>query len=118
MHNPNPNPEFEFNVFQIKSTENLDNLKVSSKHTPINLHHSLFVDLGHLRRLILVNCDFSNVSNDSLKILVTLEILEIKNPTNCSHIKLESLKNLRWLEVAFDKSKIQDMSNTNLEILK
>lgn len=94
-------------------------MKISSQLHTIHLHSSLFTDLAHLRRLFIENCDFTNVQSDSLKSLINLEVLVIKNPINSFHIRLEVLEKLTWLNlILYNYAPIFDnLSNNNLEIL-
>lgn len=105
------------NVYEIKSAENLKNLKILSKKQCTHLHSTLFIDLAQLRRLFLENCDFTNVKNDSLKILVNLEVLVVKKPKNCSHVQLDVLNNLKYLELHYEESRFENLSKNSLEIL-
>lgn len=85
----------------------------------IHLHRSLFDDLVQLRRLFLHECNFEDTESDLLKSLVNLEVLVIESPNKSSHIRLDSLKKLKWLKLDSlnDKPMFENLCNDNLEIL-
>ena len=69
----------------------------------IRLHSTFFIELTsyapRLRYLSLHQCDFANFASDALNGLLELEALQLTRPTSCSHLKLEGLDRLEWLEI-------------------
>lgn len=84
------------------------------------LSKNFFKNLHYIRSLQLAGCDFTNVSNDAFQSMGNLEVLEIKNAKNMSHIEFKGLKKLKWLRFELIEYYIPlfDQVNPGLQVLE
>lgn len=76
----------------------------------------MFANLGHIRRLYLYHCDFSNFASNVFNNLVNLDYLLISNPKKCNHIQLNDLPRLKWLRLEVIGEEIPEFQNVNIDL--
>lgn len=105
------------NVSSLSLLTGIENLLIGSSEE-CQLSMSLFTTLSSsLRRLILSNCDFSDQAGDCFEIFGNLEILEIKNAQNCSHISLDVVPRLKWLILNLSQLPLLNHLSQDLRVL-
>lgn len=99
-------------MISLSGISNLEYLLIQN----VKLSNTTFVGLSLLERLVIDNCDFTNITNDSFKRLTNVEYLSISYPQNYSHVTYTGMPHLKWLLIEGVKSIHQSDLSTNLSL--
>lgn len=94
--------ECEFNIQDLSSLSALETLILKGgfqQPSSAKLSQTLFNNVSNLRRLFLEKCNFQNMSVSTFQALVNLEVLMMVSCFNCSHLNLDVLPRLKWLQL-------------------
>lgn len=98
----------DFNMNDLSLLTGLENLSLMGGHGDefaCKLSPTLLLSsLTNLCSLFLDKCDLRNLSHDSFGALVNLRIFHMKNALNYSHINLDLLPRLKWLNLDNENS--------------
>lgn len=87
----------------------------------LNLDANSFSNLANLKKLVLIECDFSEFRNDSsfASLRNSLKMLEIVAPINYAHLNFRSLSRLSLLKLSkIDHFAILEHLNDNLQVIQ
>lgn len=98
------------------SLSSLSGLKFLSLSS-VTLFKSSFVNLTHLRKLHLIDCDFKKVTSDTFRDLKSLVVFTNEHGKNCQHLSYASLSQLKWLIVSCSKLEASSL-NQELAVLE
>lgn len=97
----------DFNMNDLSLLTDLENLALMGGHGDefaCKVSPTLLSSLTNLSSLFLDKCDLRNLSHDTFGALVNLHIFHMKNSINYSHINLDLLPRLKWLNLDNENS--------------
>lgn len=105
----------EINILSLSLLLGLENLRIAGGFGAFGqLSKTLFTSLTSLRRLLLERCDLSYVPANALETLTSLQVLELRDCRNCSHVNLDVLPRLKWLILDTNNSGVSNLPSFRL----
>lgn len=80
---------------------------------------SSFLGINYLRKLVLMECDFGLLNNESFKHLQNFDIICLEYPKNYSHLNFSILQNLDQLIISiYSNNQVLETISPNLSVLE